>query len=551
MLYPETNSSSRAFDLTQFISHLWRWAWLVILATLLAGAAAYLVSGLIPPTYQAQTTVLINEVPSNQTVDYSSIVLSSQLSQTYAQMMIKSPVLDEVAKRVGVAKILPENITAIAETNMQLITVSAESSSPGLAADIANTLVDVFREQTQTLQTSRFTSYKANLLTQIAEMEKQIQAVNDQLKKTGNQAAVALYNTQLKSYQDAYNTLLQSYEQVQLTEAQISTSIVQIEPALPPAKPISPNTLQNVALAALAGMLLSAAAIYLMGAMDDSLKTPDEFSNTLKLPVLGIIPHYRSGKKILPLEAQPRSTVSDTFRSLRTNINIIKTNSELPVKIILITSPMPGDGKTTVAVNLATAFAQNGQKVTLIDANLRRPAIHDQLQIPNSTGLSQALSAVRNRLTLKDYLKSTRINYLAVITSGKATPTPSELLGSSQMKSILDSIQSFSDIVLIDTPPSLSAADASALMPFVDAVLLVMKPGSTHQISARHLIEQLERANVNILGIALNNVNMRRLQDQYYYYGRIDYGFAKDQTHIQPSRKPVSKHVRAVKSTAK
>ncbi len=551
MLYPETNSSSRTFDLTQYISHLWRWAWLVILATLLAGAAAYFVSGLIPPTYQAKTTILINEVPSNQTIDYSSIVLSSQLSQTYAQMMIKSPVLDEVAKRVGVAKILPENITATAETNLQLITVSAKSNSPGLAADIANTLVEVFREQTQSLQTSRFTTYKANLLTQIDEMEKQIQGVNEQLKKTGNAAAVALYNTQLKSYQDAYNTLLQSYEQVQLTEAQISSSIVQIEPAIPPAKPISPNTLQNVGLAAVVGMLLSAAAIYLVGAMDDSLKSPEDFSNTLKLPVLGIIPHFNSGKRTLPLEAQPRSTVSDTFRSLRTNINIIKTNSELPIRTILITSPMPGDGKTTVVVNLATAFAQNGQKVTLVDANLRRPTVHNQLQIPNNTGLSQALSPVKNRLTLKDYLKSTRINYLAVITSGKATPTPSELLGSPQMKGILDSVKSFSDIVLIDTPPSLSAADASALMPFVDAVLLVMKPGSTHLISAHHLIEQLERANVNILGIALNNINMRRLQDEYYYYGRIDYGFAKDQSKNQPPRKPASKHVRVVKSTTK
>lgn len=526
MLTPENPIPHKSIDLGRYFSYLLHWAWLIGLAAVLAGLTAYYVSGLIPPVYQAKTTVLVNEAPSNQAIDYSSIVLSSQLSQTYAQMMVKAPILEEVAKRVGLPEIAPERVSAIAETNMQLITVSAESTNPTIAADIANIMVDVFREQTQTLQTSRFSSYKSNLLTQIDEIEKQIQQVTNQLERSTNQTDMDVYATQLKSYQEAYNTLLQSYEQVQLTEAQISSNIVQIEPATPPDKPISPKRLQNTALAAFVSLLLAAALVYFIEMMDDSLKSPDEFARAVNLPILGMVTHFRDAGHTLVIESQPRSATADAFRTLRTNLNNI-ADPNRPAQTILITSPMAGDGKSVVTINLACAFAQNGQKVTIIDANLRRPEIHNLLKIANDRGLSHALT-LSNPFIPYEYIKSTRINNLTVMTAGKTSPHSSELLGQPKFKEILDKISTQTEIILVDTPPALSIADASVLSNDVDSVILVMKPGSTHFVSARQVTEQLTRGNARVLGIVINDIPLRRLRDEYLHYGGNDYGYARD-----------------------
>ena len=155
------DKNSESIDLVKYIVLLWHWAWLLILVVVIAGGATYFISKMIPPVYQAKTTILVDMAPSNKSSDYNSLLLNSQLTQTYSQMMIKSPVLGEVATRLALAEVDPKAVTAKPVTNTQLINIFAESTDPKLAADIANTIVTVFADQVQSMQTTRFSASEA------------------------------------------------------------------------------------------------------------------------------------------------------------------------------------------------------------------------------------------------------------------------------------------------------------------------------------------------------------------------------------------------------
>ncbi len=488
-----------------------------MLAALIAGGAAYFISKNMTPVFQAKTTILVNEGPANKTIDYSSLQLSSQIATTYSQMMVETPVLSEVARRLGLPKINPLDVTAIPATNTQLINVTVESTDPIMAAKISNTLVAVFSEQIQSLQASRFSTSKQSLLSQITTMEKQIQEANTQFVAATNQAEKDLLTIRITNYHLSYNSLVQSLEQVKLAEAQTTSSVVQTEAAVPPEIPIRPKVTQNVAIAAAVGLLLAAGLIYLIGMLDDTLKTPSEIMEKLGLPILGIIPHYKSKESIPITEVHPRSMVAESFRTLRTNLQFSGPGFVQPARTILFTSTVPGEGKTSVVVNLGIVLAQNNIKISLVDADLRRPEIHRYLKLENDNGLSQAFFHDYPEPGLNGTQQATHVKNLSVITSGKIPLNPSELLGSYKMCNILEELKSKSQLVLIDTPPALTVTDAAVLLPFVEGVVLVMKPGCTHLTPARQLVAQLRRAGANILGVVLNDVKQHRTHDSYYY----------------------------------
>ncbi len=500
-----TDDRSEAFDLGQYLTLLWHWAWLVALAVILAGGMAFAVSKILKPVYQAKTTVMVNELPSTASADYGSIQLNLQLAQTYSQMMTKSPILDEVSKRLGLGNLDPNDITAQSESNIQLINIIVEAPDPKQAALIANTLVAVFREQAQSLRTERFEGIKNGLQSQITETEGLLQSANAQLSSATLQADIDLIQTKINNYQQTYTNLLQNYEQVSLTEAESVSSLVQIEPANPPNKPVRPNMLEYIAIAAMVGFVLAAGMVYLIGITDTTLKTPKEFTRTLDLSVLGIISHYKSPHGEPIIVSKPQSPVSEAFRALRTSIMFTSAETPKPFHSILVISPLAGEGKTTITVNLGMAIAQNGQSVCLIDANLRQPGIHNLLHIPNILGLSQVLASVDPDLSIEKTVQYTKFLNLRVVTSGKIPLNPSEMLGSSKMKEILQDIKTGNSIVLIDTPPALTVTDAAVLLPFVDGVLLVMTAGSIQAELADQLVKNLQRMGANILGIVIND----------------------------------------------
>jgi non-specific protein-tyrosine kinase len=396
-----------------------------------------------------------------------------------------------------------------------LIEVRVEDTDPQRAAGIANALVVEFAEQNQELQTSRYAASKESLSRQLEEMNSQIQVAVDQLAGLGEaeetQAERDRLEANLAQYRQTYAYLLQSFEQVRLAEAQSTSNVIQAEPAAAPEAPVRPRTLVNTMVAGVIGVLLAAGAFLLIEALDDTLKGPDQVSDQLGLPVLGLIARHAPEEGSPVALAEPRSQVAEAFRSLRTNIQFASVDR--PLHTLLITSPTPAEGKSTVAVNLGAVIAQGGRRVAILDADLRRPRIHSLIGLPNRRGMSELF--VEPALHLDGALQKSGTEGLLVLTSGESPPNPAELLGSEKMSEIISLVAGQVDLIVIDSPPVIAVTDSSVLAPRVDGVLLVFKPGVTQMGAARQTVDQLQRLGANLIGVVLNEVDLRR--SRYYY----------------------------------
>lgn len=209
----------------------------------------------------------------------------------------------------------------------------------------------------------------------------------------------------------------------------------------------------------------------------------------------------------------PKSMVSEAFRMLRTNLQFVGVDK--PLKKIVITSSNPREGKSVVAANLAISIASTGSKVLLIDADLRRPEVHKLFFLENYKGLSSLLAG---DLKIDDVANETPVENLHIITSGPIPPNPAEILGSAKMNQFIEKASSVYDIIIFDSPPVNTVADASILSSIADGVILVVEAGVTAREAAILAKEQLEKINARILGVVLNKAKQSSEGYYYYYY---------------------------------
>lgn len=541
--------SAPSADLRKYFWLLWRWAWLIALTAILAAIGAYIFSRMQTPIYQANTTILVNESASAQASNYSAIYLTSErLTSTYAAMLTKKPMMDKVNERLGIKDTtLTFNVKVNAVRDTQLLQLLVESTDPYMAANVANELVAVFTDEIRKLQESKYLASKENLQSQLTYLEKQIEDNSQALEtliqnninllqqqpapeilteptqsleeraRQLNQPEIDQLETRLTQYRQIYASVLASYEQVRLAEAQTTTSFIQVEMAVPPTDTIRPQVLRNTLLAAIVGLMLAVGVIFAIEFLDDTIHDPETITSITGLPVLATISRHEQTNNEPITQSHPRSPVSESFRSLRTNVKYASVDK--PVRRLIITSPTPEDGKTTIASNLAIALAQGSSRVVLIDADLRRPRVHKVFSLENKVGLSSLF--VQPEIYLDSNLQNVKTENLQILSSGGTPPNPSELLGSRKMNDILKQLEEKFDIILLDTPPVLTVTDAVALSSSVDGVMLVAKIGKTKQAALLQAIEQLRQVNAKIVGIVINDVDTRSAR--YYYYYRNYY----------------------------
>jgi capsular exopolysaccharide synthesis family protein len=222
----------------------------------------------------------------------------------------------------------------------------------------------------------------------------------------------------------------------------------------------------------------------------------------------------KSGERKLFSHIQPKAAIAESFRTLRTNITFSSPNGSN--KMILVTSPGPADGKSTVSSNLGVVMAQAKSRALIIDCDLRKPVMHKYFDLDNHQGLTNLLV---QDLDVDDIVNTTVVEGLCVITSGPIPPNPSELLGSAKMAEFLTRVAAQYDIVLLDAPPVIAVTDAVLLAPLVDSVLLVLKTGKSYIEMAREARNKLQQANAKSIGVVLNEARMQGNGDYYYYYG--------------------------------
>jgi capsular exopolysaccharide synthesis family protein len=280
---------------------------------------------------------------------------------------------------------------------------------------------------------------------------------------------------------------------------------------------------------------------FVLESLDNTVRTPEEAQIISALPSLGIIPlntqliaNGKNGHSRLSLSSRsserpdspelisferPRSEVAESYRALRTSILLSSPGS--PPKVIMVTSALPQEGKTTTSINAAIVLAQRGGRVLLVDADLRRPGVHRALGLRNTTGLSTMMTGGD---ACEDAIMSTEIVNLFVLTAGPPPPQPAELLGSTLMKDYLARLRQQFDHIVIDTPPALSVTDAVLLSIEADSVIIVLRSGQTTKAALRRVRDLLSHVNARITGIVVNAFDLHSGSSYYYHYDAKYYG---------------------------
>ncbi len=512
-------------DLRQYGQLARKWLWLVVVCTLVAAAAAYVVSKSSTPIYQASAKLLVNQSSTSNQVNlaYQDILMSQQLARTYANLLSDRPVVEGTAQRLNLPTdqkslaLLQKNISVTPIRDTQLLEVRVEGANPQLIALFANTLPEVFIAQSQQLQLGRVTGLKTSLENEIVSVQDDIARTQDNLANATDDAQRQRYEASLAQYRSTLSSLVNSSQQIRLAEAQATNNVVIAKPAIVPETPIRPRTATNVFLAAVVGAMIAIGAAFLIEYLDDTVKSPDDITRVSGLSTLGAIARLKDAgvQRQLIAWSHTKAPESEAYRTLRTNIQF--SSVDKPIHTLIVTSSGPSEGKSTTSANLAIVMAQTGQKVILVDTDLRRPVLHKIFGVPNNVGITTALLAGQD-VDLQAYLQPTEIDNLTIITSGPIPPNPSELLGSHRMKHIIDRLSEIADIVIFDTPPALVVTDASVLGRQTDGVLLVADAGGTREQALAQAVSELRKTGTNVIGVALNRLDSRSRGYYYYYY---------------------------------
>ena len=313
-----------------------------------------------------------------------------------------------------------------------------------------------------------------------------------------------------------YDSLLQRFKEVGAAGDVRSNNITIVDRAQEGWR-FKPNLSKNLMMGLLAGLLLGILAAFVLEFLDDTLKTPDDLEQKLKLAVLGIIPKLGPKQTLAEVMGDPRSAFSESYRSVRTALQF-STDHGVP-RSLLITSPSASEGKSTTALVLARNFAQLGKRVLLIEGDLRNPSLHKTLGLKVELGLSNLLSGAN---TLTDVTQVTDDERLHVILAGPLPPNPAELLSGSKFMSMLTVASERYDQVIIDGPPVLGLADSPILGNAVEGTLLIVTSGKTRISTAQVALKRLLSARARVVGALLTKYDQKAAgyhYDAYYAYG--------------------------------
>ena len=392
-----------------------------------------------------------------------------------------------------------------------------------------------------------------------AQRESMLRAAMDQQKQqanTLNESAIeyTLLRRDVDSNRQLYEGLLQRLKEASVSAGLRSSNIRIVDPARVPLSPARPDRRRNVMLALAMGLVGGVVLAFVLESLDSTVRTPDQAQLLCGIPPLGIIPGMTSHSGVrrlapktwislpsreeakvasgkdekeeveLASHQRPRSDVAESYRALRTSI--LLSSSGAPPKVILVTSALPQEGKTTTSINTAIVLSQNGARVLLVDADMRRPSVHRIFGIRSNIGLSTLLAGSSS---FEDStLSSSEVPNLTLLPAGPQPPQPAELLHSETMKQLLAEWRDQYDHIVIDTPPVLSVTDAVLLSAKADTVVLVIRAASTRKAALRRACDLLSQVNAHVLGFVMNGVDVNAPDfDNCYYYGSKYGGYGR------------------------
>ncbi len=372
----------------------------------------------------------------------------------------------------------------------------------------------------------------------VREIERQISVLKEKIADENeriieaHRAAIeyGILEKEARADQEQYQILIKKLKDLNLSDSGIESGIEIIERAERPGAPVAPRKTRNLVLSAVLGLFLGLGAVFILEYFDPTLQTPEEVKNYLGLPVLATIPRMNPPKEMGEEEARkytlligdrsPASQHSEMFKNLRTNVRF--SDPEAGSIALLVTSSAPREGKSTISANLAITFAHAGTRTILVDADMRRPALHKAFDLDNSVGLS---SFLKSEVSLEEVIRPTSIKDLFVVPSGPIPPNPSELLESPRMPEFIARLRETAARIVFDSPPGGALTDSTIIAGLVDGVILVCYSGHINKKFVLQTKQQLEKSGARIYGIVLNYIDLKLRSYYYFYHGMYKYGY--------------------------
>ena len=509
-------------ELRDYLRVLVRRKMVVILTVAVLVGISVLLSFLQAPVYQSTARLLLRTSASESPFDPATGIRldSDRTLSTEIEVLKSEQVEAEVRRQLGSAP--PVLASVLGKTD--IVTVSAQSTDPKKAADAANAYavayVNLKRKQVVD-----------GLLTAGKEIQDHLSDLDKQISDLDSQAAAAApdnrdtvresLSTQRAALVDQRALFKQTLDKLSV-DANLATGGAQVVgTAVVTSAPIKPTPLRSAVLAGIVGLIIGIALAFLVEYLDDTLKTKEELERIAgKVPVLGLIPivdKWKTGDEAwLVSREEPRSLPAEAYRTLRTAAQFVAIDR--PMGTLQVTSPSAGDGKTTTLANLGVALATAGQRVILVDCDLRRPRVHEFFGLSNATGFTSLLVGDQ---PITAVLQNTTTRRLRVLPSGPLPPNPSELLSSARTAEVFAALRSEADIVLVDSPPVLPVTDALVLFRHADAAIMVFSARKTTRKQASSALEMAHQVDAPLVGAVLNAVPLTKGYSAYayaYYY---------------------------------
>lgn len=517
--------------------------WLIVLALVATVGSSMALVVLQKPIYEAEAQVLVRSLSSEsvfntQTVNNNNAV---RFIDTEIRVLEGQPVEDRVGENLGIEGDIP-NVSGSPMGQTDVIAVRVRSGDARTAAQLADAYVQAYTDVRREQNVQGLLDGAAEVQKKISELQTQIDAIDQQVAAAPSDQQDALRASLAPQRQllvDQQAVFRQRLDQIQVDASVQSGSAQLVRPAITPISPVEPNPLRTLALAIIVGLLLGLGAAFLADYLDDSVNTADDLERASGgLPVLGTVPQDNPPDNRPIALSMPKDLAVEAYRGLRTSVQFLTMDRN--IKVVQITSPLPGEGKTTTAANLAVLLVQAGKRVVLVDADLRKPRVHEMFVVDAGKGLTTALLGSAPEVVMqKVEVGDDRLHLLA---SGSVPSNPSELLGSNRMRSLLGALRDEFDIVIVDAPPVLPVTDAVVLSGLTDMVILVTKAHQTTDRQVREAVGLLARAGATLGGTVLNKVDMRKSRYGYGYGQRYGYrrygygGYGHDATTPKPKR---------------
>jgi capsular exopolysaccharide synthesis family protein len=380
---------------------------------------------------------------------------------------------------------------------------------------VPNTLAEILIYQTEELYSGSGRSAQEILSVQLEQIEHELDQARREYETLVAQSPddveiVTAASRSIRVKEETFTMLLEQYEQARLREAMLANTLSVVEPAVTPKAPSKPRKELNIALGFVAGLVGGMGLSFLFENLDTTLYATEQIREVTELPVIGKIP--TAGRRQQVALFNGHSPQQEAFRRLRTNI--LTLDHDAPLRALLVTSAGPGEGKSTIAANLALAIAQSGRNVIVVDGDLRRPTLHRVFDLSNEIGLS---SILKGEATLDKALQGSKTTGVQVLTSGPLPHNPAELIDSPGMAALIEQLERRCDMILLDAPSILAVTDAAVLALATDGVVLVVGRTQARREAVQAACRHLADVKARLIGVVVNRAEKG---SRYHYHRR-------------------------------